>query len=129
MESQEDHLIILFDLLDVEALLSALLVARWNHRRPQDRENALRLYDQVVAAAGPDFFGAWHRAQNSEGLTGTESEELLTVSQVARMLRLSSERIRQLDTSGKLKADQRTALGRLYLRSTVETYRQNRWTR
>ena len=53
----------------------------------------------------------------------TPTYEYLTVSQVARLLQLSSERIRQLDRSGRLKADQTTALGRLYLPATVDAYR------
>ena len=75
MASKEDHLTITFDLLDVESLMGALLVAHWNHRRPEDRENALRLYKQVCAAAGPDFFGAWHRAQNIDGPRGPNPED------------------------------------------------------
>jgi hypothetical protein len=53
----------------------------------------------------------------------TPTYEYLTVSQVARLLQLSSERIRQLDRSGRLKADQTTALGRLYLPAPVDAYR------
>lgn len=45
--------------------------------------------------------------------------ESLTVSQAARLLGLSSERVRQLATSGRL-ASTRTPLGRLFDRDGVE---------
>ena len=53
-------------------------------------------------------------------------QQLLTVSQVARRLQLSSERVRQLDKQGLLKPDQLTSLGRLYLPSTVERFVETR---
>lgn len=55
-----------------------------------------------------------------------QQQQLLTVSQVARVLQLSSERIRQLDKQGLLRPDQVTALGRLYLPSTVERFAETR---
>ena len=48
--------------------------------------------------------------------------QLMTVSQVARRLNLSSERIRQLARAGRLPPDQETELGRLWLPATVERF-------
>lgn len=75
MASKEDHLTITFDLLDIESLMAALLVATWNHQSPKDRENALRLYNQVCAAAGPNFFGSSDRARELYGPRGTNPED------------------------------------------------------
>jgi excisionase family DNA binding protein len=46
----------------------------------------------------------------------------MTVSQVARRLGLSAERVRQLERSGRLPADQITELGRLWHPETVERF-------
>jgi hypothetical protein len=56
MASTEDSLTITFDLLDVELLMKSLLVATWNLRDLEEAAGARRLYDQVVRAAGPDFW-------------------------------------------------------------------------
>jgi DNA-binding transcriptional MerR regulator len=53
-------------------------------------------------------------------------KQYLTVSQTARILQLSSDRVRQLDRTGVLHPDQVTALGRLYLPETVEQFRASR---
>lgn len=74
MASTEDYITVTFDLDDVESLMAALLVASWHHRRPEDRENANRLYKQVVTAAGSEFFGAALRAQKNV-LPGTNLED------------------------------------------------------
>jgi excisionase family DNA binding protein len=56
---------------------------------------------------------------------------LMTVSQVARRLSLSSERVRQLARSGRLPPDQTTELGRLWLPETIERFAatRGRWGR
>ena len=52
----------------------------------------------------------------------TPQKQLMTVSQVARRLNLSAERVRQLARSGQLPADQETELGRLWLPETIERF-------
>lgn len=56
---------------------------------------------------------------------------MMTTSQVARRLKLSSERVRQLALSGRLPPDQETELGRLWLPETVERFAatRGRWGR
>ena len=56
----------------------------------------------------------------------TAKKRYMTVSQVARRLGLSSERVRQLARSGRLAPDQETALGRLWLPETVERFAASR---
>lgn len=75
MASPEDHLTITFDLIDVEALMGALLCASWYRRDPEDRASADRLYKMVVAKAGPEFWGAALRTKNVDGPRGTNPEE------------------------------------------------------
>jgi hypothetical protein len=60
-----------------------------------------------------------------------QENHLMTVSQVARRLNLSSERVRQLARSGRLVPDQETDLGRLWLPETVEVFAatRGRWGR
>jgi hypothetical protein len=53
------------------------------------------------------------------------NDSMLTVSQVARRLELSAERIRQLSREGRL-LSLNTPLGRLYDRDHVEAFRQAR---
>jgi len=50
----------------------------------------------------------------------------MTVSQVARRLGLSAERVRQLARLGRLVPDQVTELGRLWLPETVERFAATR---
>ena len=52
---------------------------------------------------------------------GTGSETLLTRGQVAALLGVSPERVRQLAAAGTLPS-QRTPLGRLFRLSDVETF-------
>lgn len=56
---------------------------------------------------------------------------MMSVSEVARKLRLSAERVRQLARSGALPPDQETQLGRLWLPETVERFAatRGRWGR
>jgi hypothetical protein len=75
MASTEDSLTITFDLLDVELLMKSLLVATWNLRDKKEAESAKRLFDQVTRAAGPQFFGAAHRAIETDGPRGTNPED------------------------------------------------------
>jgi len=56
MASTDDSLTITFDLLDVEVLMKCCLTASWNLRDQEERDGAKRLYDQIVRAAGPDFW-------------------------------------------------------------------------
>lgn len=60
-----------------------------------------------------------------------ENIQLLTVSQVARRLELSAERVRQLARSGRLPPDQETSLGRFWRPETVERFAatRGRWGR
>lgn len=55
-----------------------------------------------------------------------QKTHLMTVSQVARRLSLSAERVRQLARAGRLPPDQVTALGRLWRPETVERFAANR---
>ena len=56
-----------------------------------------------------------------------ESEaDYLTTSEVARMLRLSSERVRQLARNGQLPVYSHTKLGRLWTIETVEQFAASR---
>jgi excisionase family DNA binding protein len=58
--------------------------------------------------------------------TGNESEDsMLSRGQVAALLGLSPERVRQLAAAGVLPS-QRTPLGRLYRLSDVEAYAKSR---
>ncbi len=52
--------------------------------------------------------------------------ELLTTSQVAALLRLSVERVRQLAKSGALPPDEITGNGRLWRLETVERFAATR---
>ena len=52
--------------------------------------------------------------------------ELLTTSQVAAILRLSVERVRQLARSGSLPPDQVTKNGRLWTNVSVERFAETR---
>jgi hypothetical protein len=54
------------------------------------------------------------------------TEGLLTSSQVARRLRLSVERIRQLSRTGRLPADAETPLGKLWSEETVARFEATR---
>lgn len=60
-----------------------------------------------------------------------ENTQLMTVSQVARRLRLSAERVRQLARSGRLPPAQVTELGRLWNPEAVEAFAatRGRWGR
>ena len=59
----------------------------------------------------------------------TKNDKYLTTSEVARRLRLSAERIRQLARNGELPADLETEAGRLWLSSTIETFEASRRSR
>lgn len=54
------------------------------------------------------------------------AEAMLTASQVARRLRLSVERIRQLSRTGRLPADAETPLGKLWSEETVTKFEARR---
>lgn len=75
MASTEDYLTITFDLADVEGLMGALLSASWNRRDPEDRATAKRLFNQVVKAAGPNFWGAAYRTEQVDGPRGPGLED------------------------------------------------------
>lgn len=61
-----------------------------------------------------------------------ELNQFMTASEVARRLRLSAERVRQLARSGRLPPDQETTLGtRLWKPETIERFAatRGRWGR
>ncbi|MGO8873429.1 MAG: helix-turn-helix domain-containing protein [Acidimicrobiales bacterium] len=57
--------------------------------------------------------------------------QLITTSEVARRLRISAERVRQLADSGRLPPDQRIGRSRFWLPETVERFAatRGRWGR
>lgn len=52
--------------------------------------------------------------------------ELLSASQVGRLLGISAERVRQLARSGRLVPEQRTVLGQFWSPDTVEAFAETR---
>jgi hypothetical protein len=55
-----------------------------------------------------------------------DTQEFMTSSQVARRLRLSVERVRQLSRTGRLPADAETPLGKLWSAATVDRFEATR---
>jgi excisionase family DNA binding protein len=58
----------------------------------------------------------------------TTDPQYLSTSEVARRLRISPDRVRQLARSGRLPPDQETELGRLWLTETIGRFEATRTT-